>query len=351
MTVAAGGSPDPYLPPIHHVLGLNYFAVDEALRWTGSLNFESMAGGDLARALLARADAEYVNGDYDGMRSRAEHAYREALSAGANAEAAAALTIMSQGLAIPDPETSRAQLTEAVELARGAGASRIEATALGLLDTSLRVLEVPLEERRPLVERAVTICGPDGWDFTCAQGAMARQLSDDGDPQAAIEISRRAAEAAEDIGLPLVAARRWLEMAWEASLAHDDVSLKTGLTRAVQHYRDAASGRGLADALLGIALWEALHGDAVRASRLLATSATTQLNDQGSYEVYRRCRDLIVASDLPTDDVARARLDGQRSTVEMALEEEFEMEIPDEDAEKLQTVGDAISYLKGRIGE
>jgi hypothetical protein len=113
-------------------------------------------------------------------------------------------------------------------------------------------------------------------------------------------------------------------VAWEASLAHDDVSLKTGLSRAVQRYRDAASGRGLADALLGIALWEALHGDAVRASRLLATSATTQLNDQGSYEVYRRCRDLIVAADLPTDYVARARLDGQRSTVETALEEEFE---------------------------
>ena len=30
----------------------------------------------------------------------------------------------------------------------------------------------------------------------------------------------------------------------------------------------------------------------------------------------------------------------------MAFEEEFGIEIPDEDAEKLQTVGDAIRYLK-----
>jgi len=29
----------------------------------------------------------------------------------------------------------------------------------------------------------------------------------------------------------------------------------------------------------------------------------------------------------------------------MALEEEFGMEIPDEEAEKLQTVGDAIDYI------
>ena len=29
----------------------------------------------------------------------------------------------------------------------------------------------------------------------------------------------------------------------------------------------------------------------------------------------------------------------------MAMEEEFEIEIPDEDAEKIQTVGDAIKYI------
>lgn len=30
----------------------------------------------------------------------------------------------------------------------------------------------------------------------------------------------------------------------------------------------------------------------------------------------------------------------------MALEEEFDMEIPDEDAEKIVTVGDAVEYIK-----
>jgi acyl carrier protein len=30
----------------------------------------------------------------------------------------------------------------------------------------------------------------------------------------------------------------------------------------------------------------------------------------------------------------------------MAFEEEFDLEIPDEDAEKITTVGDAISYIK-----
>ncbi len=44
------------------------------------------------------------------------------------------------------------------------------------------------------------------------------------------------------------------------------------------------------------------------------------------------------------DDLGADSLD----TVElvMAFEEEFGMEIPDEDAEKLQTVGDAISYIQ-----
>jgi acyl carrier protein len=32
----------------------------------------------------------------------------------------------------------------------------------------------------------------------------------------------------------------------------------------------------------------------------------------------------------------------------MAMEEEFDVEIPDDDAEKIQTIGDAIAYLKDR---
>jgi acyl carrier protein len=32
----------------------------------------------------------------------------------------------------------------------------------------------------------------------------------------------------------------------------------------------------------------------------------------------------------------------------MAMEEEFDLEIPDEDAEKLRTVGDVSKYLQGK---
>lgn len=46
------------------------------------------------------------------------------------------------------------------------------------------------------------------------------------------------------------------------------------------------------------------------------------------------------------DDLGADSLD----TVElvMALEEEFDLEIPDEDAEKIKTVGDAINYIKSK---
>ena len=48
------------------------------------------------------------------------------------------------------------------------------------------------------------------------------------------------------------------------------------------------------------------------------------------------------------DDLGADSLD----TVElvMALEEEFETEIPDEDAEKIQTIAAAIQYLREKLG-
>ena len=48
------------------------------------------------------------------------------------------------------------------------------------------------------------------------------------------------------------------------------------------------------------------------------------------------------------DDLGADSLD----TVElvMAFEEEFGMEIPDEEAEQLQTVGDAIRYISEKAG-
>lgn len=49
------------------------------------------------------------------------------------------------------------------------------------------------------------------------------------------------------------------------------------------------------------------------------------------------------------DDLGADSLD----TVElvMALEEEFSIEIPDEDAEKITTVNDAISYINDHSGK
>lgn len=35
----------------------------------------------------------------------------------------------------------------------------------------------------------------------------------------------------------------------------------------------------------------------------------------------------------------------------MALEEEFDIEIPDEEAEKLETVGKAVEYIKSRVNQ
>ena len=34
----------------------------------------------------------------------------------------------------------------------------------------------------------------------------------------------------------------------------------------------------------------------------------------------------------------------------MGIEEEFDIEIPDEDAEKLTTVGEAMDYVKVKLG-
>ncbi len=34
----------------------------------------------------------------------------------------------------------------------------------------------------------------------------------------------------------------------------------------------------------------------------------------------------------------------------MGIEEEFDIEIPDEDAEKLTNVGEAMEYIKGKLG-
>jgi len=59
--------------------------------------------------------------------------------------------------------------------------------------------------------------------------------------------------------------------------------------------------------------------------------------------------DKVVTSASFIDDLGADSLD----TVElvMAFEEEFNVEIPDDAAEKIQTVGDAVSFISENSGE
>ena len=50
-----------------------------------------------------------------------------------------------------------------------------------------------------------------------------------------------------------------------------------------------------------------------------------------------------------TDDLGADSLDIVELV--MAIEEEFGLEIPDDDAEKIQSIGDAISYVEERINK
>jgi acyl carrier protein len=48
-----------------------------------------------------------------------------------------------------------------------------------------------------------------------------------------------------------------------------------------------------------------------------------------------------------TDDLGADSLDAVEFV--MALEETFDMEIPDEDAEKIKTIGDAVKYVSDKL--
>ena len=79
-----------------------------------------------------------------------------------------------------------------------------------------------------------------------------------------------------------------------------------------------------------------------------------------SESIEARIREIIinelgVESELVTDDASFVEDLGADSldTVElvMAFEEEFSVEIPDDAAEKIQTVGDAVSFIKENATE
>ncbi|HEU4800311.1 MAG TPA: acyl carrier protein [Gemmatimonadales bacterium] len=60
-------------------------------------------------------------------------------------------------------------------------------------------------------------------------------------------------------------------------------------------------------------------------------------------------REKLTAEASFMEDLGADSLD----TVElvMAFEKEFDIDIPDEDAEKMRTVGDALAYLHTKIGK
>ena len=60
-------------------------------------------------------------------------------------------------------------------------------------------------------------------------------------------------------------------------------------------------------------------------------------------------RDKLTADASFMEDLGADSLD----TVElvMAFEKEFDIDIPDEEAEKLRTVGDALKYLQDKLGK
>ena len=73
--------------------------------------------------------------------------------------------------------------------------------------------------------------------------------------------------------------------------------------------------------------------------------------------LYEKVRDVIVRElSVPESRVTEeATFDGDLSAdsldvveLVMALEDEFDVEIPEEDAEKIKTVGDAVRYLEAK---
>ncbi|MGB8297592.1 MAG: acyl carrier protein [Polyangia bacterium] len=57
--------------------------------------------------------------------------------------------------------------------------------------------------------------------------------------------------------------------------------------------------------------------------------------------------DKVTMSASFSDDLKADSID--RLEMVVVLEEAFKIEIPDEDAEKIKTVGDAVNYVKGRV--
>ena len=73
-----------------------------------------------------------------------------------------------------------------------------------------------------------------------------------------------------------------------------------------------------------------------------------------SEEVFEKVKETIIEQIGVTDTAVTMEasfIDDLLDIVEliMALEEEFDMEIPDADAEKIVTVGDVVEYIKEHV--
>lgn len=66
-------------------------------------------------------------------------------------------------------------------------------------------------------------------------------------------------------------------------------------------------------------------------------------------EQLQRSEDEVVPQASFVDDLGADSLDVVELV--MGLEEEFDIEIPDEDAEKIATVQDAVKYIESKTGE
>jgi len=82
----------------------------------------------------------------------------------------------------------------------------------------------------------------------------------------------------------------------------------------------------------------------------MASTTSSGLEDRVAdiiVEQLQVSRDEVVPEASFVDDLGADSLDIVELV--MAMEEEFDVEIPDEDAEKIQTIGDAVTYLKEKL--
>jgi acyl carrier protein len=68
------------------------------------------------------------------------------------------------------------------------------------------------------------------------------------------------------------------------------------------------------------------------------------VSQQLDIEIGKVTAEALFIDDLGADSLAVVEL-------VLAFEEEFEIDIPDEDTEKIRTVGDAISYIEAKLSK